>query len=260
MSHDHFHVSSRADIIDWYSSGPDDKLSQSPRVGDGGGACFTSDAPASGGKATRAIALPGTGAGTDHAGALRPPLRPGRLNPFSFHVAADAQALKTMSHNSYARRRWLHVNQISEQAESAPVGHIEGEITAAVYSNSSVLQQLEHQWTSLSEPAVLPLTTDTTSEHMQAKQDTVATSWRDLVAASTTFCPICTQGNLAVSSRALQVMQTHRSAEASWWRLDVPRQEEVARPVTDIGARFLLTVRSCRVLLGSSRESRIVTR
>ena len=90
------------------------------------------------------------------------------LNPFSFHVAADAQALKNMSHNSYARRRWLHVNQISEQAESASSERLEGELSVAVYSNSSVLQQLEHQWTSLSEPAVLPLTTDPTSEHMQA--------------------------------------------------------------------------------------------
>ena len=63
----------------------------------------------------------------------------------------------------YARRRWLDVNQISEQAD-----HISA--TENVYSNSSVRQQLEHQWTSLSEPAVLPLTTDPTPEHMQRKK------------------------------------------------------------------------------------------
>lgn len=131
------------------------------------------------------------------------------LNPFSFHVAADAQALKDMSHNSYARRRWLHVNQISEQSEGATDGGLEGEICKEVYSNSSVLQQLEHQWTSLSEPAVLPLTTDPTSEHVQARvSQTIPLALRQLRFSS-------------------QVMQTHQSAESSWWRLDVPRQEEV---------------------------------
>ena len=94
-------------------------------------------------------------------------LRSVGLNPFSFHVAADALALKAMSHNSYARRRWLHVNQISEQALGVADDRLE--LSKALYSNSSVLQQLEHQWTSLSEPAVLPLTTDPTSEHMQAR-------------------------------------------------------------------------------------------
>ena len=121
-----------------------------------------------------------------------------RLNPFSFHVAADALALKELSHKSYARRRWLHVNEISEMGggggggeEAKQDGELSGELRAAVYSNSSVVQHLEHQWTSLSEPAVLPLTTDPTSEH-------------------------------------IAVMQTHQSAESSWWRLDVPRQEELS--------------------------------
>ena len=35
------------------------------------------------------------------------------------------------------------------------------------YTNSSILQHQEHQWTSLSEPAVLPLTTDPTPEQMR---------------------------------------------------------------------------------------------
>ena len=110
------------------------------------------------------------------AGAVEPPLRSrqGHLNPFS---PSDAQALAKLSHNSYARRRWLHVNHIAH-----------GVYSELPYSNSSVLQHLEHQWTSLSEPAVLPLTTDPTPEQYS-------------------------------------MMQTQRSAETSWWQLEVPRQE-----------------------------------
>lgn len=61
--------------------------------------------------------------------------RSGRVNPFMF----DAEKLKHLSHESQARRLWREGNHI--------------------FSFSSVLQDLEHQWTSLSEPAVLPLTT-----------------------------------------------------------------------------------------------------
>ena len=154
------------------------------------------------------------GVGSSRAASVAARPRSGGLNPFSFHVAADAQALKNMANNSYARRRWLHVNQISEQAD-----HDEGELPQAVYSNSSVLQQLEHQWTSLSEPAVLPLTTDPTSEHLQV-------------------CPPCApprpklprtpeRDEADAATVSVQVMQTQQSAESSWWRLDVPRQEEV---------------------------------
>jgi len=102
------------------------------------------------------------------------------LNPFSFHVAADALALKRLSHNSYARRRWNHVYQPSVIGEA-----VNASITTPYQPH------LEHQWTSLSAPAVLPLTTDPTQEHEH-------------------------------------VMQKQAAAESTWWRIAVPRQEELS--------------------------------
>ena len=98
-------------------------------------------------------------------------------------------------------------------------------------SLQQVLQQLEHQWTSLSEPAVLPLTTDPTSEHMQVMQTHQSTS--------------------AMASAA-----SH--SQSSWWRLSVPRQEELSSiPYTHaMSAEELLQELLCQRLeqvLGRSR-------
>ncbi len=79
----------------------------------------------------------------------------------------------------------------SERSDRTDVLHL------SPYTNSSILQHQEHQWTSLSEPAVLPLTTDPTPEHMR-------------------------------------VMNTHLPTGPTndhmrhFWQLDVPRQEELS--------------------------------
>lgn len=91
--------------------------------------------------------------------------RPGSVNPFMF----DAEKLKHLSHESQARRLWREGNHI--------------------FSSSSVIQDLEHQWTSLSEPAVLPLTSP-------------------------------------VPKRFKEMLKT--AAQFGTWSLAVPMQEEVA--------------------------------
>ena len=58
--------------------------------------------------------------------------------------------------NSYARRRWLHANSLRAYADKAATAH-------------RVTDLLDHQWTSLSEPAVLPLTTEPMPEPLLRK-------------------------------------------------------------------------------------------
>ena len=144
----------------------------------------------------------GAGGGGPHAtatadGTARPSHR---LNPFSH---ADLQALKNLSQNSYARRRWMYVNHIgtdkgSEGGQGAAGGSFGPDpLHLSPYTNSSILQHQEHQWTSLSEPAVLPLTTDPTPEQMRMISMNLQTGPSD-------------------------------GHTRHFWQLDVPRQEDLS--------------------------------
>ena len=96
-------------------------------------------------------------------GGAAPPPREGGVarpsashNPFSFSGVSNKTVLLSRKTNSYARRRWLHANSLRAYADKAATAH-------------RVTDLLEHQWTSLSEPAVLPLTTEPMPEPLLRK-------------------------------------------------------------------------------------------
>jgi len=99
---------------------------------------------------------------------LVPHSRP--MNPFSLRFPASASELKRLSETSYARRRWLHVRSSNKAyfTGTASVGMLR-QLPAAVAPTRLRRWQphLEHQWASLTAPAVLPLTMDCTAEQLQ---------------------------------------------------------------------------------------------